>query len=115
MAIGSLAHRHEFFGARRVDRNGVVEVGLARAHPQRDREPLQHLVGTSADDVQADDPLVGTDAREQHGNDVKVTDFRRPMYYAVTERKRRTDMKLVCVGRRRRSSAATSSAEAPTR
>jgi glutathione reductase (NADPH) len=43
--------------------------------------------------------LSETDAREQHGDAVKVylTDFV-GMYNAVTERKPRTDMKLICSG-----------------
>ena len=56
------AHRHELFGARRMNRDRVVEVALARAHRHGDREALDHLVGAEADHVAADDALVGADA-----------------------------------------------------
>lgn len=54
-------------------------------------------------------PPIGTvgmtesEARARHGGEVKVyaSEFT-PMYHAMTERKSRTDMKLVCVGPRER-------------
>lgn len=54
-------------------------------------------------------PPIGTvgmtesEARARHGGEVKVyTSEFTPMYHAMTERKSRTDMKLVCVGPRER-------------
>ena len=52
------AHRHQLFGAGRMNGHGVVEVALGRAHADGHRESLQHLVGARADDVAADDLLV---------------------------------------------------------
>lgn len=59
---GVLAQGDEFFGAGGVDGDRAVEVGLAGAHLERDGKALQHLVGAVADDVQADDALVGARA-----------------------------------------------------
>src|SRR5210317_2060278 len=39
----SLPHRHQFFRARRVNCNGVIEVLLCRSHTYRDCETLHHL------------------------------------------------------------------------
>ncbi|NBU26368.1 MAG: DUF2333 family protein [Gammaproteobacteria bacterium] len=65
-AAGS-AHRHELFGAGRVDGDRVVEVALGRAHLHRHREPLQHLVGAGADHVAAHDALLRPDRHQLHG------------------------------------------------
>ena len=43
-----------------MDRDGCVEVALARTGLQRNGEPLQHLVGRAPDDVHADDRAVPT-------------------------------------------------------
>src|SRR5262249_39485778 len=55
------------FRARRMDGDRVVEVALGRAHADRDRESLQHLVRAVADDVAADDLLLAAGRHELHG------------------------------------------------
>ena len=50
-------HGDEFFRRSRVDRHGVVEVALGRAHFQGDREALQHFIHAGTDAVDADDLL----------------------------------------------------------
>jgi shikimate dehydrogenase len=59
-------HGHELFRARRVNRDRIVEVPLARPERHRDGESLRHLVGAGADDMTADDPLVGAGDDELH-------------------------------------------------
>jgi hypothetical protein len=60
------AHRHELFGTRRVNGDGVVEITLGRTHAYGNREPLHHFVRAGADDVAADYSLFGTNADELH-------------------------------------------------
>lgn len=55
-------HSNKLFRRRRVDRHGVVEVFLGRAHFQRHREALQDLIHPEANPVNADDFLFRADA-----------------------------------------------------
>src|SRR5262245_33536850 len=67
--IGVAKHspqRHELFRTGGMDRHGVVEVRLGRAHAHRNREALQHFVGADADDVEADDALLRAVRHELH-------------------------------------------------
>ena len=54
MAFGHGAHGDQFLGGGRVHRHGGVEVGLGRAHLDRDADHLDHLAGVRPDDMAAD-------------------------------------------------------------
>ena len=45
------SHGDQFLGDSRVNSDGIVEIALRRSHVDRDREPLQNLVGTRSDEV----------------------------------------------------------------
>ena len=62
----TLTQRHQFLGAGRMNRHGIVKIALARPHPHGHREALQHLIGTGTDDVTADDPLLRAGAHQLH-------------------------------------------------
>jgi len=90
-------------------RAALTPVAIAAGRRLSDRlfgaDPQRHLQYSMIPTVVFTHPPIGTvgaseaEARAQHGNAVKVyvAEFT-PMYHALTTRKSRTDMKLVCVG-----------------
>ena len=88
-----------------------VAIGAARRLADRlfDHQPTRHLSYENIPTVVFSHPPIGTvgltesEAREQHGDAVKVYQTRfTPMYHALTEHQTRTAMKLVCVGAQER-------------
>jgi glutathione reductase (NADPH) len=90
-------------------RAALTPVAIAAGRRLSDRlfggKPQRHLDYGMIPSVVFTHPPIGTvgaseaEARAQYGDDVKVyvADFT-PMYHALTSRKSRTDMKLVCAG-----------------
>jgi glutathione reductase (NADPH) len=90
-------------------RAALTPVAIAAGRRLSDRlfggKPQRHLDYGMIPSVVFTHPPIGTvgaseaEARAQYGDDVKVyvADFT-PMYHALTARKSRTDMKLVCAG-----------------
>jgi glutathione reductase (NADPH) len=90
-------------------RAALTPVAIAAGRRLSDRlfggKPERHLDYAMIPSVVFTHPPIGTvgaseaEARAQYGDSVKVyvADFT-PMYHALTERKSRTDMKLVCAG-----------------
>ncbi|MCW8841422.1 MAG: glutathione-disulfide reductase [Gammaproteobacteria bacterium] len=87
----------------------LTPVAIAAARRLGDRlfnnQPERHLVYENIPTVMFSHPPIGTvgltegEAREQHGDAVKVYQTRfTPMYNALTPHKTNTAMKLVCVG-----------------
>ena len=87
----------------------LTPVAIAAARRLGDRlfnnQPERHLSYENIPTVMFSHPPIGTvglteeEAREQHGDAVKVYQTRfTPMYHALTDHKSATAMKLVCVG-----------------
>ena len=107
-------------------RAALTPVAIAAGRRLSDRlfggKPERHLDYDMIPSVVFTHPPIGSvglsesEARARYGDAVKVyvAEFT-PMYHAMTARKTRTDMKLVCVGPRRKSWGVTSSAWVPTR
>jgi glutathione reductase (NADPH) len=91
----------------------LTPVAIAAARRLGDRlfnnQPERHLDYENIPSVMFSHPPIGTvgltedEAREQHGDAVKVYQTRfTPMYHALTAHKSKTAMKLVCVGAQER-------------